>query len=172
MSLPTANSSSTSALPVWAMPVIRSRPCSPFSASSWRVTISRSTSAGAAPGQSVSTVITGWRTSGASCTGIALSATRPNITTISTAAITAIGRSIARRIGFIALTTRRGGRPPSPAAVSASRRFSMVIGWPGRSRSLPRTTVRSPAASPSTTSNRLPTSTPSCTGRTAASPSL
>ncbi len=101
MSVATWNSSSSSAFPVSAVPVIVSRPCRPFSTSSCWVRISRSTSAGAAPGHSVSTVITGRLTSGASCTGIDCSATMPNITTMMTAATTAMGRSMARRMRFI-----------------------------------------------------------------------
>jgi hypothetical protein len=69
--------------------------------SSWRLTTSRSTSAGAAPPHTVVMVITGRLTSGDSWIGIDCSATRPNMTTMRTAEITAIGRSMAPRIRFI-----------------------------------------------------------------------
>ena len=63
--------------------------------------ISRSISAGEAPGQLVLMVMTGLRTSGVSWIGMVVSARRPNSTAISTAETMAIGRSMARRIKFI-----------------------------------------------------------------------
>ena len=51
MSVPTANSSSISPTPSSAEPTMRLRPSSPLNTSSCWVMISRSTSAGAAPGQ-------------------------------------------------------------------------------------------------------------------------
>ena len=70
MSVPTWNSSSIDAWPVSARLVILRSPSRPRSSSSWRLTISRSTSSGAAPGHSVRTLMTGWLTSGASWIGI------------------------------------------------------------------------------------------------------
>ena len=75
MSVPIWNSSSIEARPISALLLILRRPSSPRSSSSWRLTISRSTSAGAAPAQSVRTLITGWLTSGASWIGMLSSAT-------------------------------------------------------------------------------------------------
>src|ERR671918_1391882 len=98
---PTLNSSVTSAAPSRAREYMRSTPWSPRSTSSCSLRISRSTSAGAAPGHSVVIMITGSRTSGVSWMGRVASAPRPNTTAMSTAAITAIGRSIASRIRFI-----------------------------------------------------------------------
>ncbi len=101
MLVPTLNSSVSRLRPGWARPVTDCRPSRPAISSSWRLRISRSISAGAAPGHSVVTVMTGRLTSGASWIGMFCSATRPNITTMSTAATTAIGRSMAVRIRFI-----------------------------------------------------------------------
>ena len=80
---------------------ISTRPSRPLSFFSWRLTISRSTSAGAAPPQKVLIEIMGLRTSGASWMGMISKATRPKVTTIKTAATTAMGRSIAVRIRSI-----------------------------------------------------------------------
>ena len=92
MLAPTANSSVIRLRPCSALEIMDTRFSRPASSSSWRLTISRSISAGAAPAQVVVTVITGRFTSGASWIGICSSATIPNITVIRTAEITAIGR--------------------------------------------------------------------------------
>ena len=65
------NSRLIQARPERALLSISSSPSRPLSASSWRSTISRSTSIGAAPGQAVRTLIKGLRTSGVSWTGMA-----------------------------------------------------------------------------------------------------
>ena len=64
------NSRLIQARPERALLSISSSPSRPLSASSWRSTISRSTSIGAAPGQAVRTLIKGLRTSGVSWTGM------------------------------------------------------------------------------------------------------
>ena len=102
MLVPSANSSLISPSPVQPCETMSVTPTRPVSTSSWGIRISRSISAGAAPAQLVVTVMTGRRTSGVSWIGMVWSASRPNRTTISTAATTATGRSIARRMMFIA----------------------------------------------------------------------
>ena len=101
MSWPIPNSSLIRERPSWLSEEIFCRPSRPLSTSSCLLVISRSISAGAAPGQLVCRLITGLRTSGVSWIGIFASATTPNKTTINTAAITATG-SIAMRIRYIA----------------------------------------------------------------------
>ena len=80
---------------------MRFTPSSPLSSSSCFVTISRSTSDGAAPRQLVFIMITGWRTSGAIWIGTFWRDTQPNSTIIKTIATTAVGLSMERRIKFI-----------------------------------------------------------------------
>ena len=85
--------------------------------------ISRSTSTGEPPAQLVVTVMIGRRTSGVSWIGMMLSASRPNMSVIATAASTAMGRPMAVRM------------------ISTYDAPSKRTDWPGRSRSLPRTTT-------------------------------
>ena len=73
---------------------MEARPSSPLNDSSWRLTISRSISAGEPPLQLVVTVMTGRATSGVSWMGMVRSASAPNIVTMRTAAMTARGRAI------------------------------------------------------------------------------
>ena len=94
MSMVTLNSSVIRARPSSDALSMDARLSSPLNASSCRLTISRSISAGEPPRQLVATVITGRATSGVSWMGMVRSASAPNIVTMSTAAMTAIGRSI------------------------------------------------------------------------------
>ena len=75
MLVPTPNSRVTVAWPSSDVLSIRSSPSRPFMTSSCSLTISRSISAGAAPGHSVVIEITGLLTSGASWIGMVSSAT-------------------------------------------------------------------------------------------------
>ena len=94
MSMSTLNSRLIRARPSCAELSSAARPSRPLNASSWRLTISRSISAGEPPLQLVVTVMTGRATSGVSWMGMVRSASAPNIVTMRTAAMTARGRAI------------------------------------------------------------------------------
>ena len=54
-------------------------------------------------------LMTGFCTSGANCTGMALSASAPNINTINTTLMTAMGRSMEALIRFIVVPSETAG---------------------------------------------------------------
>jgi hypothetical protein len=89
--VPTGNLSVTDAAESWLLLFISNIPSTLFSRSSCSSVISRSTSSALAPGQMVSTTISGSAVSGVSCTGVPNSAMMPNITDISTPTATLTG---------------------------------------------------------------------------------
>ena len=95
-SVPTRSSRVTLPLPDRASLVMRSRPCRLLSTSSCSSRISRSTSAGAAPGQFVDTLRVGISMSGVSWMGMPRSASTPKSTTRATPTTTPTGRRMAR----------------------------------------------------------------------------
>ena len=145
MSVPTTNSSVRRARESMHSPVILRMPSTPLSCSSCSWTISRSTSCGLAPGHSVSIVMVGVCTSGTSCIGMRCSEMVPKSATSRTPTATLIGL--------------RTNEPTSPIAYFPTRIF-----WPGRSRSLPRTTTFWPGCSGPRTSISPSTAMPSWTG--------